>query len=194
MISLGKKMAFAAVGSALMVFGLVAVASASVAPGTKVTGTSSDVVFTGTIDSVPIKVTCTSFTDSGTVTKKDKTTMAVAAPSITGCTDDLGGTDTITTSGKWELKVNSAGTELSLVIPKDGAKFTSSVESGCTVTAAPTKAADVTGKYNKTKGTVTDTKAKIPTKGTGCTTAKDSDETATVTFSPNPGKIPPFAS
>jgi hypothetical protein len=191
--SLRMKAVVAAGASIAMVFGVAALAGASVKPGTKVTGSSTDVVFKGSIDSVPVTVTCKSFKDSGTVEKGDKTEMAVGDPKITKCKDSLHGTDTITTSGKWELKVNSAGTEVSLVIPKDGAKFKSSAESGCTITAAPSKAVSVAGAYSKSKGTAKSTDAKIPVKGSGCT-ATSATETATIKFSPKPGKIPPLAS
>jgi hypothetical protein len=194
MCSLRNKVTLAVLASILTSLGVVASAGASVAPGTKVTGTSSDVTFVGTIDGVSITVTCTSFTDIGTVESGDTTEMPVSKPTITGCTDNLRGKDTIKTTGTWELKVNSAGTEVSLVVPKSGATFTSTAYPGCTVIAAPKKAAGIAGKYNSSNGTVTDTHAEIPTSGKGCTTSQNSEETATVKFSPNPGKIPPFAS
>ena len=43
--------------------------------------------------------------------------------------------------------------------------FSSSVLSSCTITAAPTKAVNVVGKYSSTKGTDTVSKAKITVKG-----------------------------
>ncbi len=180
-----------------MVLGTTTLAFGSVAPGTKVTANSPKTTFAGTINGIPVTVTCTNFTDSVTITAKDKTSVVIPPPTINGCTDTLGGTDTIVTTsstdGKWELKTNSAGTQLTLVIPKDGASFSSSVLSSCTITAAPTKAVNVVGKYSSTKGTDTVSKAKITVKGSGCT-ANSSTTTTTVTFSPNPGKIPPFGS
>jgi len=193
MISVRKKAIVAAVCSTALIFGVAASAGASLKPGTKVTGTSKHVVFKGTINGVPITVTCTSFKDSGTVKSGDKTSMAVAAPSITGCTDSLGGKDTIKTTGSWKLTVNSSGSTVDLVIPKDGATFTSSVLSSCKVIVAPTKPVGVAGAYSSTKGTVTSKNAKIAVKGSGCT-ASTASETATIAFSPKPGKIPPFAS
>jgi hypothetical protein len=142
---------------------------------------------------VPITVTCTSFKDSGTVTSNDKTGIAVVAPSITGCQDSLGGKDTIKTSGSWELTSNGSGSTVSLVIPKDGATFSSSVLISCKIIAAPTGAVPVAGKYSSSNGTVTSTEAKIAVKGSGCTAASTT-ETATIKLSPDPGKIPPFAS
>jgi hypothetical protein len=188
-----KKALVAVLASIAMTFGVAATAGASLKPGTKVSASSKDVVFKGDINGVPITVTCTSFKDSGTVTSSDKTSMAVGAPSITGCKDSLGGKDTIKTSGSWKLTSNSSGSTVSLVIPKDGATFTSSVLSSCKIIAAPTGAVPVAGKYSSSKGTVTSTKAKIAVKGSGCTAASTT-ETATITLSPKPGKIPPFAS
>ena len=82
-----------------------------------------------------------------------------------------------------------AKTTLSLGIPKAGATFKSSILSGCTITAEPTAAGKVTGKYNGSN-TDTVTNGSIPTKGTGCTstTATTSE---TVVLSPAP-KAPPW--
>jgi len=175
------------------VLGTASLAFGSVAPGTTVTGHSGNTTFAGTINGVPITVTCTNFTDKVKITSSDKTTVSIPPPTINGCTDTLGGTDTIKTSGKWEFKVNSAGTQLTLVIPKAGATFNSSVLSSCTITAAPTKAVNVVGKYSSSAGTDTVSSAPIAVKGKGCT-ASSTSTTTTVTFTPNPGKIPPFAS
>lgn len=193
MSSLRKKVIVTAVAMIAVVFGVTASAGASLKPGTKVTGTSSSVVFKGTINGVGITVTCKSFKDTGTVKSGDKTSMPVGAPSITSCKDSLGGTDTITTSGKWKLTVNSSGKTVSLVIPKDGAVFTSSVLSSCKVIAAPNGPVPVSGAYSSSKGTVKSSNAPIAVKGSGCT-ASTASETATIKLSPNPGKIPPFAS
>jgi len=193
MVSFRKKALVVAVVSIATIFGVVASAGASLKPGTTITGTSKSVVFKGTINSVPITVTCTGFKDSGTVKTGDKTSMSVGRPSITGCHDTLGGKDTITTSGSWRLTVNKSGTTVSLVIPKDGAVFVSSVLKSCKVIAAPNGPAPVPGAYSKANGTAKSTNAKIPVKGSGCT-ATAASETATIKFSPNPGKIPPFAS
>ena len=193
MLSMRKKAAVGAIASGAMALLLVAPAGASVKPGTTVTGTSKHVVFKGSINGAAITVTCTSFKDSGTVKKGDKTSMAVGKPKITGCHDSLGGTDTITTSGSWKLTVNKSGSTVDLVIPKDGATFKSSILPTCKVIAAPTKAAPVAGKYSRSAGTAKSTNAKIPVKGSGCT-ATTASETATIKFSPKPGKIPPFAS
>ena len=197
MIRSRKKMAIVAlVAGVATVLGTTSLAFGSVKPGTVVTGKSTNTVFNGTINGVPITVTCTNFTDKVKVTSSDKTSAVIPAPTINGCTDTLGGTDTIKTSskdGKWELKVNSTGKTLTLVIPKDGATFTSSVLSSCTIQAAPTKAVNVAGTYNSSNGTDTVSNKTIAVTGKGCT-ASNAKVTTTVTFTPNPGKIPPFAS
>jgi hypothetical protein len=197
-----KLLAVSAACTAVVVLGFAATALASLPAGTKVTGTlkpKTDMIFTGVINDVGIKVTCTSFTSSGTIPSGSPTTMPVANPTITGCKDSLGGTDTITTNstnGSWMLsektvtKKGKTTYKMTLTIPKAGATFTSSILPSCTVTAAPNGPAGVTGKYN---GKQTDKvkKAKIPVTGTGCSTSADSTTTATVVFSPAPGP-PPF--
>lgn len=202
MLSSGKKKILASAFAACTILGtsgaVLAVSSgagASVKPGTKIKGSSNDVQFQGTINGVQITVTCTSFKDTATVTSGANKTLDIPAPKITGCTDTLGGTDTIktnSTNGKWELTTTN-GSTLTLVIPKAGAVFSSNVLSSCKITAAPTKAAKVTGTYSSSSGTDTVTGANIPVKGSGCTATKSSI-TSTVTFTPNPGTIPPFAS
>jgi hypothetical protein len=193
------KVLVAALGSALLVVGAVSVAGASLAPGTKLTATSSKVVFVTSINGVAITVSCTqgspSFTDDGTVEKGDETSMPVEDPSITGCFDSLGGHDIITTSGKWKLTVNGAGgTKLAFVIPKDGLTLTSAVLPSCKVIAAPKGPVDLTGTYSSSKGTDTVKNGKIAVTGSGCTVKSPMLATSTVKFSPNPRRIPPFAS
>jgi hypothetical protein len=196
MFTRAKKMVIVGVSAAAIVLGTTTAVYGSVAPGTTVTGTSSHTVFSGTIDGVAISVTCTNFTDSVVVPAGAKKSLDIPPATINGCTDTLGGTDTIKTNdkdGSWQLKTNGAGTKLTLVIPEKGATFTSSVLSGCKITAAPTAAVDVVGTYNSSNGTDTVTSAPIAVKGKGCS-ATAASTTTTVTFSPNPGTIPPFAS
>jgi hypothetical protein len=170
----------------------------SLPPGTTVTAnlkSGTDMVFNGAIDSIPITVSCTTFTGTGTIPQTSSDTLTLSSPpTLSGCTDTSGGTDTITTNqtnGSWVLtaKGKKAPYSLTLEIPKAGATFTSSALSACTVTAAPKKPAKVKGSYD---GTNTDTVsgAKIPTKGSGCTSST-ATATATVVFSPSPG-APPF--
>jgi hypothetical protein len=161
---------------------------ASLAKGTKMT-------FAGDIDAVPITVTCKTFKASGKAPNPASDTVTLSAPpTISKCTDSLGGKDTIktnSTNGSWTLSVSGASAPytMTLTIPQAGATFTSSVESGCTITAAPSGSAGVSGSYN---GTNTDTVsgASIPTSGSGCTSS-NATTSATVVLKPAPG-APPF--
>ena len=196
MISRHKKMLIVAVSTVAMVLGTATAVYGSVAPGTTVTGTSGHVVFNGTINGIAITVTCTNFTDSVVVPAGADKSLNIPPPTINGCTDSLTGTDTITTNstnGSWKLKSNSTGTKLKLVIPIKGATFKSSFVKGCLITAAPTAAVKVSGTYNSGNGTDTVTSQPIAVSASGCT-ATNASTTVTVTFSPNPGAIPPFAS
>ncbi len=174
------------------VLGAAATAFASLGKNVTVTGTNSgNVTFVGKIDSVPVTVTCTTFKATGKTGTKAATSFDLSKPpTISGCTDTELGTDTIKTNdtnGKWEFSYASG--KVSLTIPKAGATFKSSAVRGCTVTAAPKASAKITGTYDSATGTVTDTNAKIPTSGKGCSSGS-SDETATVVLTPNPGKPP----
>jgi hypothetical protein len=176
---LGATAAYATLGPGVTV-------TASLKSGTKMT-------FAGNINSIPITVSCTSFSGSGTTPSSPSNSVTLTgSPTINGCTDGSGGADTIvtnTTNGHWVLSVTSKKPyKASLTIPKAGAVFTSNILPGCSITAEPSKAGKVTGKFD---GNNTDTvkNAKIKTKGTGCTstTAKTS---ATVVLSPAPGPPP----
>ncbi len=184
------KVIVAVVATMMLVLGLSTAAFASLKAGTAVTGnlqSKTKVTFKGDIDSVPITVSCTTFTVKGKVASKASDTMPLSAPpTISGCKDNSGGTDTIKTAGAWTATI--AKTTLTLNIPKDGATFKSTILSGCTITVAPTAAVKVTGKYNG-KNTDTVTNAKIPTKGTGCTSTT-ATATATEILSPAPGAPP----
>lgn len=172
----------------------------SLAAGTTVTGalkTGTDMTLTGNIDSFPVTVKCTSFKASGKVPATGLSVTLSKPPTISGCTDSLGGTDTVTTNqttGKWKLSEIDApndetatepntGDKLKLTIPKAGATFSSSLlGSGCVITAAPSAPANLTGKYDD-KSTDTVTNAAIAVSGAGCT-ASSSTISATVVVSP----------
>ncbi|HEV8064457.1 MAG TPA: hypothetical protein VGP46_06480 [Acidimicrobiales bacterium] len=147
----------------------------------------TDLIFKGTINGIPITVHCTSFTGSGKIPKTGLT-IDIPPPAITGCTDTLGGKDTIkenSKNGSWKVTetIASGGDKVTLGIPKAGATFSSSIVSGCTVTAAPSGAAGVTGSYNNVN-TATISGAKIPVSGKGCT-ATAATVTSTVIFTPD---------
>ena len=171
----------------------------SVPTGTTVTGalkTGTNMVFHGTINGVPITVNCKTFSASGKTPAKGITVTLPAPPTISGCTDTIGGTDTLKTNqtnAKWKLKGVDApndenqtepntGDKLTLIIPKAGATFTSSVLPGCTLTAAPSASAGVAGKYDDVN-TDTVTNASIAVTAAGCS-ASTAKVSATVVLSP----------
>jgi hypothetical protein len=157
----------------------------------------TNLMFAGSIDGVAITVNCTTFTARGKIPAKGLTVTLSAPPTISGCTDSLGGTDTVTTNqtnGKWQLtevdvtgtadnKEPNSGDKANLSMPKAGATFSSSVLSTCTVTAAPAARAAIRGTYNDIN-TIKDTNAPIPVSGSGCT-ATSTKATATVILTPS---------
>ncbi len=203
-MSLRRRTAFAKTGVAVFTGALVLTAAAVGAsaatgphfstpkPGTTIhgnlkSGTTLD--FAGTINGVPITVMCTKFTATGKAPSTGLTVTLSAPPTISGCTDSLGGGDTITTNqtnGKWKVieTLASTGDKVSLEVPKAGATFKSNVLSGCVITAAPSGTAKITGKYNN-KNTVTDSNAPVPVKGSGCTASSPAKATGTIILTPN---------
>ena len=170
---------------------------ATLPAGTVITGNlkaGTTLTFNGSIDSVPITVTCTTFTATGKVpTTASNTAKLSKPPTVSGCTDTSGGTDTVTTNqtnGKWKLvEGGTAGAyTMTLKIPKAGATFKSNIISGCTITAAPSGTASVKGSYDG-NNTVTVTTGKIPTKGSGCTSTTATTKVTEV-LSPAPGPPP----
>jgi hypothetical protein len=199
---------FGVVGALLLTAGVVHAATSSdtedhfsAKAGTIVKGSlksGTKMTFVGTITGISVTVTCTTFTGSGAVPAKGLSVTLSKPPTISGCTDSLGGTDTVVTNqtnGKWKLsEVDAAndesaaepntGDKARLTIPKAGASFSSSILSGCTITAAPNGPASITGSYND-KGTDTVKHASIPVVGSGSfCTATASAVTATVVLSP----------
>jgi hypothetical protein len=171
----------------------------SLPPGTKVKAalaSGTNMVFNGQIDGAPITVTCKTFKASGKIPATSTYTMNVKPPTISSCTDSLGGTDTITTNdtnGSWALtSTTSSPYTFTLSVPKKGATFTSSVLKSCTIIVGPKGATGIAGSYNSSTGvdSVSGASFAVGAKGT-CTTSATSSATATVDFTPNPG-APPF--
>jgi hypothetical protein len=204
MKSAHMKTLIAAVGVVAFVLASAAVSSASTATrpntlpaGTKVTAalkSGTKMVFDGDIDGLAVTVNCTSFSGSAKIPKGSPLSMTLAnPPKISGCTV-TGTKATITTNdtyGKWKLSVTSTKPyTLTLTMPEAGATFTdSALLEGCTITAAPNGPVGIAGSYNG-KNTDKVSGASIPTSGSGCTSTA-ATTTATVVFSPAPGK-PPF--
>lgn len=180
MLSTRKKLAFAAsaIAATSMALGVSGAAFAKSSahfsnPGVTDTGTlaaGATLVFSGgTIDGVGITVTCTGFSASGVVPAKGLSITLSSGPSISGCTDNQSGIDTITTKASgWKLEANSSGTVLTLIMPKKGAVFSSTALAGCSVTAGPAKEA---GSYNDSNAETLTNAGPIKTKGKGCVSA-----------------------
>jgi hypothetical protein len=140
----------------------------SLKPGTKT-------VFTVKVPpagSVTVIQRCTASSTSGT-TPAHGLAFAVAPVSFTGCTDNLGGTDTVKTTGVWHVtgidapndetatEPNATGDRISVTVPTKGATVTSTASPGCTITVAPTAPAHTVGAYNDVN-TLTLTAAPVP--------------------------------
>lgn len=144
------------------------------------TGTS--MVFAGTVDGIPVRVTCTNFSASGRVPAQGLVIALTGAPTFSGCKDSAGGTDvatTNTTSGSWllsEVDVDSGGSAkepapgdmATLTVPQAGATFKSSLLPSCTVTVAPKSPDVVTGSFDDSN-TITYSNSSMPVAGSGCT-------------------------
>lgn len=165
-------------------------------PNTAFTATNSgNVTFSGTINGVPVTVTCTTSMISGVTPATGLGPKDISDPTFTGCTDSLGGNDTVKTNhnnGSWQLTfidvANEAenpdasepntGDSLKLGIPKAGATVVSSVLSTCTITVAPTAPTSITGAYDDMT-TVKFMNQSIATSGSGCTTSAASNMNGT---------------
>lgn len=150
---------------------------------TKIAGSSTKASFAGTVDSFKLTVNCTKFTSSGTTPKDGLTVPLSKAPTFSGCTDSLGGKDTVKTAGKWSLVANSTGSKITIHLPVKAATFTSSLVSGCTLTIDPTKVGTIVGTYNN-KNTLTITKSSFAIKGTGCSSGATASVTESIKFTP----------
>lgn len=115
----------------------------------------TETTFTGKVATVTVTQHCTSSTDSFKTPAHGLGPVKVANPTFTGCTDSLGGNDTVTTSsanGNWTEKFLSAK-KVRLTIPKGGATVVSSIVPGCVVTVAPNAPASITGAFDGVKTT-----------------------------------------
>jgi hypothetical protein len=188
---LGIAMGLAVPALAVLVMGPRAAIAAgdtddSLSPAnTAVTSTNTtNITFKGTINFLPITVTCTSSTMKFTTPASGLGPVNLTtSPTYSGCTDTLGGTDTVTTSGTWTItyvdaandstasEPQTSGDSLNIVMPKDGATFTSTAVSSCVVTASPNGTTTISATYNESTGVATITNASIPTSGSGCTSS-----------------------
>ncbi|MCC3769730.1 hypothetical protein [Streptomyces sp. UNOC14_S4] len=103
---------------------------------------------------------------------------ALNAPTYSSCTSSLPGvTVSVTTSGAWSVAMQNNGdtSTATLTIPNGGLVLTTTGLANCTVTAAPTAAADLnTGFTNGAPSLLTVTDGTVPvqvTGGFGCPTS-----------------------
>lgn len=117
--------------------------------------------FTGKVGPAVVTQHCTSSTDSFKTPAHGLGPVKLANPKFGGCTDSLGGTDTVTTNGRWTEKFLSA-TRIRLTIPKAGATVVSNLPAvtGCVITVAPRGPVSITGAY--ANGTTRFTNVSLP--------------------------------
>jgi hypothetical protein len=148
------------------------VVKAALKTGTKTT-------FTGTVGGIAVTQHCTGSSTSGKTPATGLGPFTTSPPTFTGCTDSLGGTDTVktnATNGAWKITFldkasevetaaegtgSTSGDKIRITIPIKGATLTSSAAPTCTITVAPTAKANVTGAYNDIN-TLTITNAPVP--------------------------------
>jgi hypothetical protein len=159
---------------------------ANLKAGTKFTAT-------GAINGIAITVTCTKTTYSGKTPTKGLGPINIPPPVFSGCTDSpLGGTDTVKTTGVWQLTfVDAANDEtkdstadhLIITVPTHGATFTSSRLPTCHVIVAPSGPAKESSTYNDA-GTAVASNDPLPVQGQGCSATSPSHVTETLSLSP----------
>ncbi len=193
MMSMRKKMMTAVLGVGAMLLATATTGYAiynSLPAGTAVT-ISGTLHFVEGVNGLTIKVKCTSFAASSTVIGPNHLNF-VPSPAITGCTDSLGGTDTITTNstnGSWFL---AAPAPMKLGIPQAGATFTSTATQlvGCTITWTPAGLVKLIGAYNGVNTEkVTDQPLAVSAVGCSASTMKI---WVKAVMAPAPGPVPPW--
>lgn len=157
---------------------------------------SGNITFKGTIDGLNVTVTCTSVTLTAKTRASGLTADVTSNPVFSGCTDTFGGTDTVTSSGTWTLTLvdsssetqtePNTGDQLTINVPNNGAKFTSTALSGCTITAG---SSTPTGTFND-KTTATYSSAVINVTASGfCTSSSTSKLSGTFVSNKNIGDL-----
>jgi hypothetical protein len=115
-------------------------------------------VLNATVAGVHVTLTCTGLSTAFQMTTKGGHLgpFKLSNPAFTGCTDSLGGTDSVktnSTNGAWTATyVSSASAtspdKISVGIPKAGETITSTAAAGCTLTLAPSAPASLAGPYD----------------------------------------------
>lgn len=157
---------------------------------------SGNLILKDKINNVSVTVTCTGSKLTAKTRASGLTADVTINPTFTGCKDNFGGTDTVTTSGKWSLTLvdnaketaaePNTGDQLTLNIPAGGAKFTSSLLPHCTVTVGASR--PKTSSYND-KTTAVFTNASVNVSGSGCTASSPSQFSGTYKTSRNIGDL-----
>jgi hypothetical protein len=193
----------------LVWIGVAVPANASVSPGTSVTASSAELVLNIEVDGLANTVKCVQIDDTFVVTSKDYSRVTIPPPTIDHCTDavapDRGygsvNINTNDTNGNWRLEAEPFGSGgchehcvLGLVIPKKGATVSSAVLSGCEGVLAPSGPVLLTAKYDPSAGTMALKSSLVAIRGSGCKFQSPASLSVTITFSPNLGPVPPFAS
>jgi hypothetical protein len=115
---------------------------------------------------------------------------------VTGCTDSLGGTDTITSAGHWQITYVRVGTKnkLKVQLPLNAATLSSSILPACVLALNTSTTSSWTLKYNNPPtgvGTGTIKAGQVPgvvTPGGGCPSGMTVTETLnTDTLTASPG-------
>lgn len=161
---------------------------------TPFTSSSTNVTFSGTINGLPINVTCTVDSLKGT-TPMAPTGLGpfnINNPVFSSCGSGLSVT-TNSTNGSWQLTFldstatneetategsGQTGDQIKITMPKAGAKFTDTFIPGCTITAAPTGPASVTGIYDDVN-TLKLSNASVPVSASGCTSSSTTSVSGT---------------
>lgn len=143
------------------------------------TGTAVSILVNSPLGS--ITATCTALNASFTTPASGLKTQLAAPPTITGCTDSLGGTDTINTSGTWKFaetdkagdeslaEPNATGDGVSITVPVDAATLQSTALPGCTLTLNPSVVSKLKGAYNDAGGAkFTNANPGVVSPGAGC--------------------------
>ncbi|MCX5010394.1 hypothetical protein OG765_05270 [Streptomyces sp. NBC_00555] len=140
-----------------------------------------------TLKAGSVTVTCTVSVATGTVPAAPGNQNAagpvsspISAPTYSSCTSSMPGvTPTVTTSGAWTVSMqNGSPITATMTVPVGGLVVKTTGLASCTVTAAPTAAANVGGSWaNGTPPSLTFTNASVPVKvtgGFGCPTSATS--------------------
>jgi len=191
MKSIVSKLALATVvaGTLVGVAGAPAWAAGISPTSTLITASSTSLKFSGTLNGSSFTATCTSATIQFTTPASGYGPVSVVNdPAITGCTDNLGGSDTVLANhvnGSWSVLATSTPS-VQLTLSQAGATFTTTALAGCTVTAAPTAAATITASFNNTSHRATFSGASVPFAGNAACGSVGATGTVTGVFTTSP--------